>query len=369
MDRRKFFALSGLGATSILMGQENSPIDIGRIRSDWLALLGPFPERVSDPELVIREVFQDETHLRHHVKFRSEKDDWVTAWLMIPKKPRKAKSGKAAPAVLCIHPTTAGTGKDRVAGLAGLKPGSPPEASDNSRAYGLELVQRGYVTLCIDLLTDGERISPGLGPYDSRAFYQKHPKWSMVGKNLWDAMRSIDFLMTRPEIDRARIACVGHSLGGHSSLVTAAFDGRVRAAVCNGGVYGWMRPEDHWARPGGYAKIVVGEKAAPGVGRYTYIKNFAPYLKDPNKPVPVDFDDLMIMVCPRGLFVSGTNAEFRQYNMDTKLARLRRHYFEVLGQRPSRPDTKQFRSLSYPGSHGFPDEARNSAWQWLDEVL
>jgi hypothetical protein len=55
--------------------------------------------------------------------------------------------------------------------------------------------------------------------------------------------------------------------------------------------------------------------------------------------------------------------------METKLARLKQHYFEVLGNIPGRPDTKQFRGVSYPGAHGFPDEVRNNAWQWLDEVL
>lgn len=343
--------------------------DLGQIRKDWLSLLGPFPEKVVDLEPEVREVFQDEILVRYHVNLRSEKDDWISAWLLVPKVPRPGKGKRAAPAMLCIHPTTAGSGKDRVAGLAGLKPKSPPDASDNSRAYGLELAQRGYVTLCIDLLTDGERVTPGLGPYDSRGFYQKHPEWSMVGKNLWDAMRAIDFLRTRKEVDPKRIGCIGHSLGGHSTLFTAAFDNRVKVAVANGGVYGWMRPKDHWARPGGYTPLVPGEKVISGVGRYTYIKGFAQYLREPQLPVPVDFDDLMMMVCPRALFVSGTRDEFEQYGLEAKLNRVAAHYSRTVGMRPSRPDIKLFRRMAYPGAHGFPEEARTVAWRWLDEML
>ena len=369
MNRRGFLITTALGFSSSLFGQEDIRSNLSQIRSDWLSLLGPFPEKVFDLEPTVREVYQDETVVRYHVKFRSEKDDWVTAWLMIPKKPRPEKGKRGTPAILCIHPTTSGSGKDRVAGLAGLKPNSPPDNSDNSRAYGMELAQKGYVTLCMDLLTDGERVSPGLGPYDSRAFYQKHPNWSMVGKNLWDAMRGIDFLTQRKGVDPNRIGCVGHSLGGHSTLFTAAFDKRVKAAVSNGGVYGWMRPKDHWARPGGYVPLIPREKEVAGVGRYTYIKGFAPYLKDPQLPVPVDFDDLMRLVCARALFVSGTRDEFELYGMAPKLNRVSVEYFNAVGMRPSRPDIRLFRHFAYPGAHGFPEEARAQAWRFLDEML
>ncbi len=369
MNRRDFVSSAALACSLPLLAQDVFRPDFGQIRKEWLSLLGPFPEKIVDLDPVVREVFQDESLVRYHVKFRSEKDDWVTAWLMVPKVPRPGRGSKAAPALLCIHPTTAGSGKDRVAGLAGLKPNSPPDASDNSRSYGLELTKKGYVTLCIDLLTDGERVSPGLGPYDSRNFYQKHPQWSMVGKNLWDAMRSIDFLAQRKEVDLNRLGCIGHSLGGHSSLFTAAFDKRVRAAVCNGGVYDWMRPKDHWARPGGYVPLVPGEKAIPGVGRYTYIKGFAPYLKETQMPVPVDFDDLMMMICPRGLFVSGTRDEFEQYGMEAKTNRVATQYYNTVGMRPSRPDIRLFRRFAYPGAHGFPEEAQTHAWRFLNEML
>jgi len=44
-------------------------------------------------------------------------------------------------------------------------------------------------------------------------------------------MRSIDYLATRPEVDSARIATLGASGGGTTSLLTAACDQRVKAAV------------------------------------------------------------------------------------------------------------------------------------------
>jgi dienelactone hydrolase len=51
-----------------------------------------------------------------------------------------------------------------------------------------------------------------------------------------DDIRTVDYLLTRPEVDPKRIGCVGLSVGGFRSCHLAALDDRVRAAV----VVGWM---------------------------------------------------------------------------------------------------------------------------------
>src|SRR6185369_10402586 len=43
------------------------------------------------------------------------------------------------------------------------------------------------------------------------------------------------YLETRPEVDRARIGMIGHSLGGQETLFTTAADTRIRAAVSSCG--------------------------------------------------------------------------------------------------------------------------------------
>jgi cephalosporin-C deacetylase-like acetyl esterase len=65
---------------------------------------------------------------------------------------------------------------------------------------------------------------------------------------VWDGMRAIDYLETRPEVDRERIACAGHSGGGTLTLFISAIDERVRCAVVNEGgtTHRWplnIRPE------------------------------------------------------------------------------------------------------------------------------
>ena len=46
-------------------------------------------------------------------------------------------------------------------------------------------------------------------------------------KAIWNNVRAIDLLESLPEVDPDAIGCVGHSLGGHNGLFTAAFDTRI----------------------------------------------------------------------------------------------------------------------------------------------
>src|SRR5438477_9043142 len=72
-------------------------------------------------------------------------------------------------------------------------------------------------------------------------------------KAIWDNMRGIDLLESVDEVDRARIGCIGHSLGGHNAMFTAVFDTRIKAIVSNcgftsfskyfgGNLKGWSSP-------------------------------------------------------------------------------------------------------------------------------
>ena len=54
---------------------------------------------------------------------------------------------------------------------------------------------------------------------------------TMVGWRVWDTLRAIDLLETRPEVDPKRVAMMGISGGGTVALYAAALDERVKAAV------------------------------------------------------------------------------------------------------------------------------------------
>jgi cephalosporin-C deacetylase-like acetyl esterase len=46
---------------------------------------------------------------------------------------------------------------------------------------------------------------------------------------LWDDIRTLDYLASRPEVDRNRIGWVGLSVGGYRSFMLAALDRRIKA--------------------------------------------------------------------------------------------------------------------------------------------
>jgi len=294
----------------------------------WLDLLGEFPGEIPLLRPVMKEVAREDGITRYHVSFQSEPDDRVTAWLLVPERAR----GKRTPAIINIHSTTWGAGKDSTAGLAGRRPQDPPTAPEIGRASGLELARHGYVTLCIDLLTDGERIKPGERVMDTRGFYLKHPEWSIVGKNTWDIMRSVDFLQTLDFVDGKSIGTIGWSLGGHTSLFAGAFDPRIAAAISNGGVLDWHRKVDAWSRrpEDGWRPWREGdpERTNPELerrfgfktnsGPYIYIKKFRPYIDDQTKPLPTDFDELMMMVAPRPLLIISSEWEFYSHKILSK---------------------------------------------------
>lgn len=383
-----------------------------KIERAWLDLLGDFPRAVPSLQPEIKEAARGNGLTRYHVKFRAEEDDWVTGWLLVPDTAR----AEPAPGIVCIHSTTWGTGKDSTVGLAGMFPGDPPEQwsgryrnPDIGQAYGLELARHGYVTLSIDLWGDGERIFPGARVMDTRPFYEKHPGWSMVGKNTWDIMRSIDFLQTLDYVDARRIGCIGWSLGGHSSVFAAAFDPRIGATVSIGGVLDWHRRSNAWARPDDMKNSPELERRfgfKPDSGPYIYIKKFRPYVADPSLPAPADFDELMMMVAPRPLLVLSTEWEFYSHKLAPKcveVAKLYAAWRDVPGL-PSVLEARQqrrgydltldyynfhnkvpaeripgmlaqvgavdcFNWFSYPGGHGLPRAARWMSYAFFDRWL
>lgn len=386
------------------------------IERRWLGLLGDFPSEVPELRPEMKEVEHKDGITRYHVSFQAEADDRVTAWLLVP----DTAKDKPTAAVVCVHSTTWGSGKDQVIGLSGRRPVDPPRDAQVGVDYGRTIAQHGFITLCIDLLTDGERIDPNHRVMDTRPFYLKHPEWSIVGKNTWDIMRSVDFLQTLDFVDHDHIGCTGWSLGGHTALFAAAFDKRITATVSNGGVLDWWRDATAWSREptswkpwqkgvdppssGGATAKKLGFQT--NSGPYVYIKSFRPYIDDSTLQIPVDFDSLMAMVAPRPLLVISTEHEFYRHMFFPKAheamavyvkwkdadgvssvfdARKRRlGWDETLEYYDRRHNIKQdkmerqlgefgagdcFSWFSFPGGHAFPGVARRMTFAWLDRWL
>jgi poly(3-hydroxybutyrate) depolymerase len=89
----------------------------------------------------------------------------------------------------------------------------------------------GYACLILDTLEFGEVAGIHHGIHDLNMWNWLSLGYTPAGVEVWNAMRAIDYLETRREVDRQRIGMTGVSGGGATTWFTAAVDERVAAVV------------------------------------------------------------------------------------------------------------------------------------------
>jgi cephalosporin-C deacetylase-like acetyl esterase len=108
----------------------------------------------------------------------------------------------------------------------------------------------GYVCLILDTLEFGEVAGIHHGIHDLNMWNWLSLGYTPAGVEVWNAMRAIDYLETRPEVDRQRIGVTGVSGGGVATWFTAAVDERVAAAVPGVSTYTFGSQAAHWVAAG-----------------------------------------------------------------------------------------------------------------------
>lgn len=100
----------------------------------------------------------------------------------------------------------------------------------------LSFVSQGYVVLNYDPLGQGERGMYGSilsGNHHDVSSYQCIMAGEHSGKYFtWDAMKCIDLLLSRTDVDHARIGMTGCSGGGSHTIYVTALDTRIACSVC-----------------------------------------------------------------------------------------------------------------------------------------
>jgi dienelactone hydrolase len=189
------------------------------IRREWDEIIGPMPARVPlETTIVSTESLDDHTRLL--VRYRVDAKTTNEAYVLVP----KGAAGKL-PGVVALHPTSKTNLRDPV-GLANRE----------SVHHALHLARRGYVVVAPrNFLWSGE---PDETWQQAAERVTRREGWQTgMARMLWDAMRAVDVLLERPDVDATRIGAIGHSLGGKEALYLAAFDERIVAAIsCEGGV-------------------------------------------------------------------------------------------------------------------------------------
>lgn len=194
--------------------------------------LGPFPEPCElDPEVI--ETVDEGPYLREKVLFNSEPDMAVVAYVLVPK---GMETGERRPAILACHGH--GHGKDDICGIDHGEQRRVSTIADLNYDYARQFAERGYVVIAPDWRGFGERRLGGerSGQDSCDLLFIKGMLFgqNLLTLNIWDAMCSLSYLQSRPDVDPERVGVAGLSYGGTMALFTAALDERVRCAVVSG---------------------------------------------------------------------------------------------------------------------------------------
>ena len=114
------------------------------------------------------------------------------------------------------------------------------------------LAERGFVAVAIDGRYFGERNPGGTGTatYEAAIVRAAHGNGEhpLYYDTVWDILRLVDYLQTRPDVDSARIGIAGISKGGIETYFAAAVEPRFAAAVPFIGVqdFHWALEHNEW---------------------------------------------------------------------------------------------------------------------------
>jgi len=175
---------------------------------DMLGLL-PWPERSPLNAKVTRTIDRPEFTV-DLVAFESLPKVYVSANLYLPKK----RSGKV-PAIIyvCGHAQ------------------SPYGNKTQYQHHGITFAKHGYAALIVDSIQMAETYALHHGIHSQELYDWYSRGYTPAGVEVWNAMRAIDYLSTRSEIDASRIGMTGRSGGAAQSWFTAAVDPRVKVVV------------------------------------------------------------------------------------------------------------------------------------------
>ena len=115
--------------------------------------------------------------------------------------------------------------------------GGPSGAKGHYRHHPIWYAQNGYACLIVDPIQHSE--IPGRHNYTHRGkgWENFSTGFTPAGIEIWNAVRALDTLDGRSEIDHDRIGITGRSGGGTFSYFTAAVDDRIKAVVSDHATY------------------------------------------------------------------------------------------------------------------------------------
>jgi dienelactone hydrolase len=281
---------------------------------------------------------------RERITFSSEAGERVPGIVV-----HAATSSGRRPAVIVLH----GTGDSK----EGMEPLLDAFA------------ERGFVAIAIDGRHHGQRAS-GPGAYLQAILrtYRTGAGRPFLYDTVWDALRLVDYLATRADIDGTRIGMLGISKGGMETYLAAAADTRIAAAVPVIGVqsFRWALEHDAWE-----ARVETILGAVAGAARESRVPLDAEFVQQfYDRVVPgiysvFDGPAMLPLIAPRPLLVINGDSDPL-----TPLEGVRESAAAAERAYRSAGAPQKFRLLvQADAGHEFTPAAQRAAIDWLVEWL
>ena len=206
------------------------------------------------------------------------------------------------------------------------------------------LAMRGFAVLMVDPIGQGERrqFSAAMAPTEQHTIMGK--QLHLIGEDLFswrifDAIRSMDYLLTRPEVDADRIAICGESGGGTLTTWMAAVEDRACCFVPSSAVTTWLHNVEN--------EVAIDiEQVPPGAaGR------------------GLDFGDFLIAAAPKPMLLLGGDKDFFDPRGFHEIKDELKKIYTLLGH-PEYPDY-----MMGEDHHGIYQPLREKGYEFLCNLM
>jgi dienelactone hydrolase len=214
----------------------------------------------------------------------------------------------------------------------------------DGRFVGDELAARGYVVLVYDALNWSDRGGAGYDGQQALASSLLHLGMSFAGLIAHEDLRGAEFLASRPEVDKDRIAAMGHSMGSFRAWQVAAMSDHITAGIC----CCWMATVR--------GLMVPGNNQTKGQSSFT--------MTHPGLFNDLDYPDVASLACPKPmLFFAGEQDKlFPVPSVKDAFGKMHQVW-------QSQDADDKLVTCLVPVPHMFSAGMQDEAFAWLDKYL
>ncbi|HEY7327721.1 MAG TPA: prolyl oligopeptidase family serine peptidase [Gemmataceae bacterium] len=302
-------------------------------RRQFLDMIGlwPLPPR-TDLHATITGKVDTDLFTVEKLHFQSSPGLYVTANVYIP---RRAKLPVPAVLYVCGHGNVV---------LDGVSYGSKVFYQRHAAWFA----EHGYVCLILDTLELGEIPGEHHGTYRRGMWWWQALGYTPAGIECWNAIRALDYLETRKEVDAKRIGVTGRSGGGATSWWLAAADDRPQCIIPVAGIADLHSHVVEGVAPRLRDGVISGHcDCMYFINTYRW-----------------DFGRVMALCAPRPLLLGNSEADdifpVAGYR---RLAEKVRRIYQLYGA------SDRFQLLETKGPHKDTPELRVGAFRWMNRWL